>query len=151
MIPEVAVAMLACARIGAPHNVVFGGFSPDSVYERMQFSEAKALITTNAARRKGKAAEVKSAVDDLIDDVPTIETVVVVRNTDADVEMNDGRDVWYDEAIDAASEDRARGARRRAPAVHPLHLGLDGEAEGDPAHHRRLPDRGCGDAQACST
>ena len=54
MIPEVAVAMLACARIGAPHNVVFGGFSPDAVKERMQFSEAKALITVDAARRKGK-------------------------------------------------------------------------------------------------
>ena len=56
MIPEVAVAMLACARIGAPHNVVFGGFSPDSVKERMEFSEAKALITVDQARRKGKAA-----------------------------------------------------------------------------------------------
>ena len=61
MIPEVAVAMLACARIGAPHNVVFGGFSPDAVKERMQFSEAKALITADAARRKGKAAEIKPA------------------------------------------------------------------------------------------
>ena len=56
MIPEVAVAMLACARIGAPHNVVFGGFSPDSVKDRMQFSEAKALITADGARRKGKTA-----------------------------------------------------------------------------------------------
>ena len=55
MIPEVVVAMLACARIGAPHNVVFGGFSPDAVKERMQFSEAKALITVDAARRKGKS------------------------------------------------------------------------------------------------
>ena len=56
MIPEVVVAMLACARIGAPHNVVFGGFSPDSVKERMEFSEAKALITVDGARRKGKTA-----------------------------------------------------------------------------------------------
>ena len=54
MIPEVAVAMLACARIGAPHNVVFGGFSPESVKERMEFSDAKALITVDGARRKGK-------------------------------------------------------------------------------------------------
>ena len=70
MIPEVAVAMLACARIGAPHNVVFGGFSPDAVKERMQFSEAKALITADAARRKGNAAEVKPAVDDFLDECP---------------------------------------------------------------------------------
>jgi acetyl-CoA synthetase len=56
MIPEVVVAMLACARIGAPHNVVFGGFSPEAVRERMEFSEAKALITVDGARRKGKTA-----------------------------------------------------------------------------------------------
>src|SRR3954462_10602165 len=66
MIPEVVVAMLACARIGAPHNLVFGGFSPDSVKERMEFSEAKALITTNAANRKGKATEIKTAVDEFL-------------------------------------------------------------------------------------
>jgi len=63
MIPEVAVAMLACARIGAIHNVVFGGFSADSVRERMEFSEAKALITVDGARRKGKTAPIKQQVD----------------------------------------------------------------------------------------
>ena len=105
MIPEVAVAMLACARIGAVHNVVFGGFSPDSVRDRMEFSEAKALITVDQARRKGKPADIKSAVDDFLGDVPSIETVIVVRNTGADVEMEEGRDLFYDEAIEAASED----------------------------------------------
>ena len=105
MIPEVAVAMLACARIGAPHNVVFGGFSPDAVKERMEFSEAKALITVDQARRKGKAADIKPAVDAFLGDVPSIETVVVVRNTGADVPMEEGRDLFYDEAIDAASDD----------------------------------------------
>ncbi len=102
MIPEVAVAMLACARIGAPHNVVFSGFAPESVKERMQFSEAKALITANEARRKGKAAAVKPAVDEFLGEVPSIETVIVVRNTDAEAPMSDGRDVWYHEAIEAA-------------------------------------------------
>ncbi|MGI9020751.1 MAG: acetate--CoA ligase [Solirubrobacterales bacterium] len=102
MIPEVAVAMLACARIGAPHNVVFGGFSPDSVRDRMQFSEAKALITADGARRKGKVADVKPGVDAFLDDVPSIETVVVVRNTGGDVKMQEGRDLYYDEAIEAA-------------------------------------------------
>jgi acetyl-CoA synthetase len=63
MIPEVVVAMLACARIGAPHNVVFGGFSAGSVRERMEFSEAKALVTVDGARRKGKTAPVNAAVD----------------------------------------------------------------------------------------
>ncbi len=103
MIPEVAVAMLACARVGAAHNVVFGGFSPDSVKERMEFSEAKALITVDGARRKGKVAEIKPAVDEFLGSVPSIETVIVVRHTGTDVDMEDGRDLFYDEAIDGAA------------------------------------------------
>ena len=67
MIPEVVVAMLACARIGAPHNVVFGGFAPSAVRERMEVSEAKALITTDGARRRGKTAPIKQAVDEVIE------------------------------------------------------------------------------------
>ena len=102
MIPEVVVAMLACARIGAPHNVVFGGFSPDSVKERMQFSDAKALITSDGARRKGKKAPVKPGVDEFLGEVPSIETVVVVRNTGNDVEMDADRDVWFHEALENA-------------------------------------------------
>src|SRR6476619_206851 len=81
MIPEVVVAMLACARIGAPHNVVFGGFSPDAVKERMEFSDAKALVTIDGARRKGKTAPIKASVDGKIDEVPSIETVFVVKAT----------------------------------------------------------------------
>jgi len=119
MIPEVAVAMLACARIGAPHNLVFGGFSPDAVKERMRFSDAKALITTNVARRKGKPAEIKSAVDEFLDDVPSIETVVVVRNTDDDAPMKEGRDVWYHEAIEAADDECPA---EPLDAEHPLYV-----------------------------
>jgi acetyl-CoA synthetase len=119
MIPEVAVAMLACARIGAPHNVVFGGFAPDAVKERMQFSEAKALITADEARRKGKSAPVKPAVDEFLGEVPSIETVVVVRNTGADVPMTDGRDLYYDEAIEAAE---AECAPAELEAEHPLYI-----------------------------
>ncbi len=119
MIPEVAVAMLACARIGAPHNVVFGGFSPDAVKERMQFSEAKALITVDGARRKGKTAEIKPAVDEFLGEVPSIETVVVVRNTGADVEMKDGRDLYYDEAIEQAHDECPPA---ELDAEHPLYI-----------------------------
>jgi len=102
MIPELAVAMLACARIGAPHNVVFGGFSPEAVRERMEFSEAKALITVDGARRKGKTTEVKAAVDGFLGDLPSIETVVVVRNAGPEAPMSEGRDIWLDEALAAA-------------------------------------------------
>ena len=81
MIPEVVVAMLACARIGAPHNVVFGGFSAGSVRERMEFSEAKALITVDGARRKGKTAPIKQQVDEEMGDLDSLETIFVVKAT----------------------------------------------------------------------
>jgi acetyl-CoA synthetase len=119
MIPEVAVAMLACARIGAPHNLVFGGFSPDAVKERMEFSEAKALITVDQARRKGKPADIKPAVDAFLGDVPSIETVIVVRNTGADVDMEEGRDLFFDEAIETASDDCPA---EPLDAEHPLYV-----------------------------
>jgi acetyl-CoA synthetase len=103
MIPEVVVAMLACARIGAPHNVVFGGFAPESVRERMESSHAKALITVDGARRKGKTAPVKQCVDPALADLPEIETVLVVRHTGAPCDMRPGRDVWYHRAMAAAA------------------------------------------------
>ena len=102
MIPEVVVAMLACTRIGAPHNVVFGGFSAESVAERMAFSEAKALITVDGARRKGKTAPVKPEVDAVMGDLSSLETILVVRNAGGEVAMDEARDVWWDEALAAA-------------------------------------------------
>jgi acetyl-CoA synthetase len=102
MVPEVVVAMLACTRIGAVHNVVFGGFSPQSVRERMEVSNAKALITVDGARRKGKTAPIKSAVDAVMGDL-AIERIVVVRRTGIDAPMTEGRDVWFDEVMAAAA------------------------------------------------
>jgi acetyl-CoA synthetase len=119
MVPEVAVAMLACARIGAPHNVVFGGFSPDAVRERMEFSDAKALVTIDGARRKGKTAPIKNAVDEKITDLSSIETVFVVRHTGESCEMQEGRDVWFHDAIDAADEECAP---EPLDAEHPLYV-----------------------------
>jgi acetyl-CoA synthetase len=118
MIPEVAVAMLACARIGAPHNVVFGGFSPQSVKERMEFSEAKALITVDGARRKGKTAPIKQAVDEVMGDVDSIETVFVVKATGIDAPMGE-RDVWFHEAMEAAD---AECPAEPLDAEHPLYI-----------------------------
>jgi acetyl-CoA synthetase len=102
MIPEVVVAMLACARIGAPHNVVFGGFAPEAVRERMEVSHAKALITTDGARRKGKTAPVKAAVDEAMSDLRSLEHIVVVRHTGIEAPMAPGRDVFFDEILAAA-------------------------------------------------
>jgi len=119
MIPEVVVAMLACARIGAPHNVVFGGFAPESVRERMEFSEAKALITVDGARRKGSTAPIKQAVDEVMGDVASIETIFVVRHTGADCQMTAGRDVWFHEAMEAAE---ANCEPAHLDAEHPLFI-----------------------------
>jgi len=119
MIPEVVVAMLACARIGAPHNVVFGGFSAESVKERMEFSEAKALITVDGARRKGRTAPIKQQVDEHMKDLGTLQHIVVVRHTGIDVEMREGRDVFYDE-ICAAAEPECPA--EPLDAEHPLYI-----------------------------
>jgi acetyl-CoA synthetase len=119
MIPEVVVAMLACARIGAPHNVVFGGFSVDSVRERMEFSDAKALITVDGARRKGKTAPIKADVDQAMGDLDSLKTIVVVQHVENDAPMQDGRDHWYHELLDEADDEcPAEGF----DAEHPLYI-----------------------------
>ena len=119
MIPEVVVAMLACARIGAPHNVVFGGFSPSAVRERMEVSEAKALITTDGARRRGKTTPIKQAVDEEIGDLDRLETVIVVRSTGVSCPMRDGRDHWYDQML---AEAEPECPAEPMEAEHPLFL-----------------------------
>jgi acetyl-CoA synthetase len=119
MIPEVVVAMLACARIGAPHNVVFGGFSPSAVQDRMEVSQAKALITTDGARRRGKTAPIKEAVDDAIADLDTLQTVVVVRSTGTPCPMREGRDHWYHELL---AEAEPECPAEPMEAEHPLFL-----------------------------
>ena len=119
MIPEVAVAMLACARIGAPHNVVFGGFSAEAVAERMDFSQAKALVTVDGARRKGKTAPIKPQVDEHMADHHALEKIVVVRHTGIDCPMTEGRDVFYDEVMDAADPECPAEPME---AEHPLYI-----------------------------
>jgi acetyl-CoA synthetase len=119
MIPEVVVAMLACARIGAPHNVVFGGFSVESVKERMEVSQAKALVTVDGARRKGKTAPVKQQVDEAMAELNSLERIFVVQATKADCEMKDGRDVWYHEALEAAADECEA---EPLDAEHPLYI-----------------------------
>src|SRR3954449_12635606 len=117
MIPEVVVAMLACARIGAIHNVVFGGFSVGSVKERMEFSAAKALFCADGARRKGKTAAVKSDVDAEMADLESLEHIIVVKSTETDCEMKDDRDHWYHELLEKADDECPA---EELDAKHPL-------------------------------
>jgi acetyl-CoA synthetase len=105
MIPELPVAMLACARIGAPHSVVFGGFSPDSLSDRINDAECKVLITADGGYRRGSPNLLKPNCDVALADTPSIEHVVVVKRVDEDVEMTDGRDHWYHELMAGADAD----------------------------------------------
>jgi acetyl-CoA synthetase len=97
MIPQAAVAMLACARIGAVHSVVFGGFSPDSLAGRIQDCDSKIVITADEGMRGGKIVPLKRNVDEALKDCPSVTDVVVVRRTKADVPMTPGRDAYYGE------------------------------------------------------
>ncbi len=97
MIVEAAVAMLACARVGAVHSIVFGGFSPDSLASRIQDSECTVLITADEGRRGGRSVALKTNADEALATCPSIRAVVVVKNTGAAVPMQEGRDHWYDE------------------------------------------------------
>jgi len=105
MIPEAAVAMLACARIGAAHSVVFGGFSAQSLADRINDAEAKILITADGGHRRGEVFPLKAAADEAIALTSSIEHVVVVRRGGNDITMVEGRDHWYDELMAAADAD----------------------------------------------
>ncbi|SCA56188.1 acetyl-CoA synthetase [Candidatus Terasakiella magnetica] len=104
MIPEAAVAMLACARIGAIHAIVFGGFSPDALADRIKGSGSKMVITADEGLRGGRKVPLKANAD-LAMDREGVESCIVVKRTGGDIDMKDGRDVWYDEVTAAASAD----------------------------------------------
>jgi acetyl-CoA synthetase len=105
MIPEAAYAMLACARIGAIHSVIFGGFSPDSIAGRVQDCDSHLIITADEGLRGGRIVPLKANVDEALASCPDVKTVIVVRRTGADVPMQAGRDVAYDEARAKVSAD----------------------------------------------
>ncbi len=119
LIPEAAVAMLACARIGATHSVVFGGFSSESLKDRINDAQAKLVVTADGGWRRGSVVPLKSNVDTALEGSPSIQHVVVVRRTGQDVTMRPGRDHWYHEMMEFASAEQ--------PAVpvessHPLFI-----------------------------
>jgi acetyl-CoA synthetase len=105
MIPELPVAMLACARIGAAHSVVFGGFSSDALRDRIQDAEAAVVVTADGGWRRGAVSPLKPQVDVAVEQCPSVRNVVVVRRTENDVAMVDGRDRWYHELMESASAD----------------------------------------------
>jgi acetyl-CoA synthetase len=105
MIPEVIVAMLACARIGAAHSVVFGGFSPDSLIDRINDAECKLVITADGGYRRGAPSLLKPNVDAALASTPSVEHVLVVKRVDEPVEMVEGRDVWWHELLPTVGDE----------------------------------------------
>ncbi len=119
MIPEAVVAMLACARIGAPHSVVFAGFSAEALRTRIDDAQAKLVITSDGQHRRGSAMPLKPAVDEAVQEAPSVEHVLVVRRTGGDVDMTDGRDVWWHVLVDRQSDQHVPEA---FDSEHPLFI-----------------------------
>ncbi|MGK7232162.1 acetate--CoA ligase [Streptomyces hygroscopicus] len=121
MIPETVIAMLACARIGAPHSVVFGGFSADALATRIQDADARVIITADGGYRRGKASALKPAVDEALTRPGTenVRSVLVVRRTGQEVDWKEGRDVWWHEIVGRQPEQHTPEA---FDAEHPLFI-----------------------------
>ena len=150
MVPELPVAMLACTRLGAPHTVVFGGFSADSLSDRMVDMGCEVLITQDEARRRGSLVPLKKIADEAVAVAPKVDTVVVLEHTGGEVPLTEGRDRTWAE-VTAGRERRrldlpVRADGRRGPAVPDVHERHDREAEGHRPHDRRLPRRRLDDA-----
>src|SRR5689334_19746417 len=129
MIPEAVVAMLACARIGAPHTVVFGGFSSDALASRLDDCQAKVVITSDGGYRRGAPSALKPAVDEARTKTDLVEKVLVVRRTGQEVEWDDAVDVWWHDTVGAASTEHTPEAFE---AEHPLYVMYTSGSTGKP-------------------
>ena len=107
MVPELPAALLACARIGAPHSVVFGGFTAVSLRDRINDAEAKVLITADGAWRRGTVVALKDIADEAVAETPSIEHVIVLRRTENEVAMRAERDLWWHETVPQQSAECA--------------------------------------------
>lgn len=119
MIPEAVISMLACARIGATHSVVFGGFSVDALRNRIQDADAKVVITADGGYRRGAPHALKPIVDDAVKECPSVEKIIVVRRTGQDIGWSEGRDLWWHDVVGSASEEHTPEA---FDAEHPLFI-----------------------------
>ena len=104
MIPETAFAMLACTRIGAIHSVVFGGFSPESLKDRIIDADCEIVITSDEGVRGGKKIPLKANVDKALEKCPAVKNTLVIKRTGADVPWNNKKDIWYDEIYETVDE-----------------------------------------------
>jgi acetyl-CoA synthetase len=119
MLPEAVFAMLACARLGLPHSVVFGGFSSEALRSRIEDAEARVVITADGQFRRGKPAPMKEGVDEAVAQTPTVQHVVVVKRTEIDVPWTDGRDLWWHDLVDPQSDQHTPES---FDSEHPLYI-----------------------------
>ena len=131
MIPEMAIAMLACARIGALHNVIFGGYSAQAIKDRVEGSECKLIITADGGWRRGKVVPLKDTVDEALanDGCPSVEKVIVVRRTEHDIDWNEARDLWWHNLLAAQS---GKHEPKSFDAEHPLFILYTSGTTGSP-------------------
>ncbi|SDS48439.1 acetate--CoA ligase [Opitutus sp. GAS368] len=129
MIPEAVIAMLACARVGAVHTVIFGGFSAEAIKDRINDCQAKLVITADGGWRRGKVIELKANVDRAVEGTPTVQTVLVVKRCGNEVRMVEGRDVWWKEAWEGAPN---RHDAKAFDAEHPLFILYTSGSTGKP-------------------
>src|SRR6185295_5026682 len=107
LVPELAIAMLACARIGATHSVIFGGFSSSALVDRINDASCKVIVTADGGWRRGNEVKLKTAVDETLKHTPSVTSCIVVRRTAVPVHMEPGRDFWWDELMETANADCA--------------------------------------------
>ena len=129
MIPEAVVAMLACARLGAPHVVVFGGFSSDALSTRIQDCGVETVITCDGGYRRGAPSALKPAVDEALTRCEGVKNVLVIKRTGQETEMTPGRDVWWDDVVGKQSEEHVA---EMFPAEHPLYIMYTSGSTGKP-------------------
>ncbi len=141
-VPELVIAMLACAKIGAPHSVVYGGFSVEALHARIEDAQSRVLITCDGAYLRGQIVELKKIADEALQRAPSTTTVITVRRTGHDVQMMAGRDFLVSRT-DGPAFCRAyhadRGHGRRGHALSALHLRHHRHTQGRGPHPRRLP------------
>jgi acetyl-CoA synthetase len=129
MIPETVISMLACARLGAPHTVVFGGFSSTALSDRIIDCDARVVITADGGYRRGAASALKPAVDEALEKCPDVRSVVVVKRTEQDTAWTEGRDVWWHDVVDKQSTEHTPEA---FDAEHPLYVMYTSGTTGKP-------------------
>ena len=129
MIPELAIAMLACARIGAVHSIIFGGFSAIAIVDRVQDASCKMIITADGGYRRGAVSALKPTVDEALPNCPTVEKVLVVRRGGNEIAMQEGRDHWWHDVVESAS---AKCPAEELDAEHPLYILYTSGSTGKP-------------------